>query len=57
MQVHAARLGLLDQFQRRTSIVKLSRAALRRSAPIIEKFSEIEGLAAHGRSATLRAMD
>lgn len=47
----------VDQFQRRTSIVKLSQAALRRSAPFIEKFSEIEGLAAHGRSATLRAMD
>lgn len=47
----------VDQFQRRTSIVKLSRAALVRSAPIIEKFSEIEGLAAHGRSASLRAMD
>jgi histidinol dehydrogenase len=43
-----------DQFQRRTSIVRLSREALRRSAPFIEKFSEMEGLAAHGRSATLR---
>jgi histidinol dehydrogenase len=47
----------VDQFQRRTSIVRLSQAALRRSAPIIEKFSEMEGLAAHGRSATLRARD
>lgn len=46
----------VDQFQRRTSIVRLSQAALRRSAPIIEKFSEMEGLAAHGRSATLRAL-
>jgi len=44
----------VDQFQRRTSVVRLSQAALRRSAPVIEKFSEIEGLAAHGRSASLR---
>ena len=47
----------VDQFQRRTSIVRLSKAALRRSAPIIEKFCEIEGLAAHGRSTSLRAQD
>jgi histidinol dehydrogenase len=47
----------VDQFQRRTSIVKLSRSALRKSAPIIELFSEIEGLAAHGRSASIRAAD
>lgn len=47
----------VDQFQRRTSIVRLSRAALKRSAPFIETFSEIEGLAAHGRSASLRSMD
>jgi histidinol dehydrogenase len=47
----------VDQFQRRTSIVKLSRAALVKSAPIIAKFAEMEGLAAHGRSATLRAQD
>jgi len=45
-----------DQFQRRTSMVRLSQAALRKSAPIIEKFSEMEGLTAHGRSATLRAL-
>lgn len=43
-----------DQFQRRTSIVRLSREALRRSARYIEKFSEMEGLAAHGLSAALR---
>ncbi|HWB06353.1 MAG TPA: histidinol dehydrogenase [Verrucomicrobiales bacterium] len=46
----------VDQFQRRTSIVKMSRKALLASAPVIEKFSEIEGLAAHGRSASLRAL-
>jgi histidinol dehydrogenase len=47
----------VDQFQRRTSIVKMSRKALLASAPFIEKFSEIEGLAAHGRSASLRAQE
>jgi histidinol dehydrogenase len=44
----------VDQFQRRTSIVRLNEASLRRSAPIIETFARIEGLAAHGRSASLR---
>ncbi len=44
----------VDQFQRRTSFVKLSREALRRSEPAIRTFSEIEGLAAHGRSAAIR---
>src|SRR4029450_10468072 len=44
----------VDQFQRRTSIVRLSQSSLRRSAPFIEKLSGIEGLAAHGRSASLR---
>lgn len=44
----------VDQFQRRTSIVKLSAKALEKSAPLVELFAEIEGLAAHGRSATIR---
>lgn len=44
----------VDQFQRRTSIVKLNAKALAASAPLVELFSEIEGLAAHGRSATIR---
>ena len=44
----------VDQFQRRTSIVKLDRAALEKTAPLVEKFGEMEGLQAHGRSATLR---
>lgn len=44
----------VDQFQRRTSIVKLSPKALALSAPVVELFAEIEGLAAHGRSATIR---
>ena len=44
----------VDQFQRRTSIVKFDRAALEKTAPLIERFGEIEGLAAHSRTATIR---
>lgn len=43
-----------DQFQRRTSIVRADREALRRALPHIEAFSEMEGLAAHGRSVAIR---
>lgn len=44
----------VDMFQRRTSIVKLDRDSIRKSAPIVEVFAEVEGLDAHGRSATIR---
>ena len=44
----------VDQFQRRTSIVKLDAASIAKSAPIAQVFAEIEGLDAHGRSATIR---
>ena len=44
----------VDQFQRRTSVVKIDREALALTAPIVVKFSEMEGLQAHGRSATIR---
>ncbi|MEM9281970.1 MAG: histidinol dehydrogenase, partial [Verrucomicrobiota bacterium] len=44
----------VDMFQRRTSIVKLDRDSIAKSAPIVEVFAEIEGLDAHGRSATIR---
>jgi histidinol dehydrogenase len=44
----------VDQFQRRTSIVKYSQAALHKSLPTLEKFSAAEHLEAHGRSATIR---
>lgn len=43
-----------DQFQRRTSLVELSRASLRKSVPIVEAFARVEGLDAHGRSASIR---
>lgn len=44
----------VDQFQRRTSVVEYDRAALKQSLPTLEKFAEVEGLEAHGRSAHIR---
>jgi histidinol dehydrogenase len=44
----------VDQFQRRTSVVRLDRKSLRALLPAIQTFSEIEGLDAHGRSASIR---
>ena len=43
-----------DMFQRRTSLVRLDEKSLRRSVETIRVFSAIEGLDAHGRSATVR---
>lgn len=43
-----------DQFQRRTSLVRFDEESLRKSLPHLKVFSEIEGLDAHGRSATIR---
>ena len=44
----------VDQFQRRTSIVKFDRTALEKTAPLVIRFGEIEGLDAHSRTATIR---
>jgi histidinol dehydrogenase len=44
----------VDQFQRRTSVVQYSQAALRKSLGAVQKFAELEGLDAHGRSAEIR---
>jgi len=44
----------VDQFQRRTSVVKYHRAALKKSLATVREFAEIEGLDAHGRSAEIR---
>jgi histidinol dehydrogenase len=44
----------VDQFQRRTSIVELSRASLKKSLPALKKFAEVEGLDAHAASARKR---
>jgi len=44
----------VDQFQRRTSIVRLDKESIAKSAPIVDAFARIEGLDAHARSATIR---
>ncbi len=44
----------VDQFQRRTSVVMYDEKSLRASLPYLETFSRIEGLDAHGRSASIR---
>ncbi len=44
----------VDQFQRRTSVVEFDEESLRKSLPVIEVFSGIEGLDAHGESAAAR---
>jgi len=46
-----------DQFQRRTSIVKMNRTAVKKSLPFVEEFARIEGLDAHGRSVSIRLED
>jgi histidinol dehydrogenase len=43
-----------DQFQRRTSIVRLDKKSVRASLPVVEEFARIEGLDAHGRSTAIR---
>lgn len=43
-----------DQFQRRTSIVKMDKAAVKKSLGVIEEFARLEGLDAHGRSTSIR---
>jgi histidinol dehydrogenase len=44
----------VDQFQRRTSVVRLKRKSLKALLQAIQTFSEIEGLDAHGNSAAIR---
>ncbi|MFZ2654370.1 MAG: histidinol dehydrogenase [Victivallales bacterium] len=44
----------VEQFFRRSSILKYDRKAFLRELPHIAKFAEVEGLDAHGRSATIR---
>jgi len=47
--------GLMaDMFQRRTSWVKMDETSLRKSLRVIEGFSALEGLDAHGQSAAIR---
>ena len=44
----------VDQFQRRTSLVRFDADSLRASLPVIQTFASVEGLDAHGRSAAIR---
>lgn len=45
-----------DQFQRRTSIVRMSPQAAKASLPHVLTFARVEGLDAHGRSLELRTL-
>jgi histidinol dehydrogenase len=44
----------VDQFQRRTSVVEYNRAGLKKALKGVQKFAEMEGLDAHGKSAEVR---
>ena len=46
-----------DQFQRRTSIVRMTREAAKASLPYVQVFARVEGLDAHGESLRLRTVD
>lgn len=45
----------VDMFQRRTSIIRLSRESCARSESIVRAIAEVEGLDAHGHSVSIRA--
>ena len=44
----------VDQFQRRTSVVEYTKPALKKALKSVQKFAELEGLDAHGKSAEVR---
>ena len=44
-----------DQFQRRTSVVRMDRNAVLNSAPYVAEFARVEGLDAHNHSIQVRA--
>jgi histidinol dehydrogenase len=44
----------VDQFQRRTSVVEYNHASLKKALKSVQKFAELEGLGAHGKSAEVR---
>src|SRR5215468_3630436 len=49
-------LGVYD-FQKRTSVIRYTRAELKRTAGAIDRLARAEGFDAHARSATIRAVD
>ena len=44
-----------DQFQRRTSIVRMDQKAVQKSEAHVKEFARVEGLDAHGASVSIRA--
>lgn len=46
----------VDMFQRRTSLIRLSRESCALSEPVVRAFAEVEGLDAHGHSVSIRAV-
>lgn len=44
----------VDMFQRRTSLIRLSRESCAQSEPVVRAFAEVEGLDAHGASVAIR---
>ena len=44
----------MDQFQRRTSVTEYTRPALKKALKAVQTFADLEGLDAHGRSASIR---
>ncbi len=44
----------VDQFQRRTSVVRYDKSSLKKSLVAVQQFAAMEGLDAHGRSAEIR---
>ena len=44
----------VDQFQRRTSVTEYTRPALKKALKAVQTFADLEGLDAHGRSASIR---
>lgn len=44
----------ISDFMRRSSLVKYTKPALKRAAATVEAFARMEGLAAHGRSVSIR---
>ena len=44
-----------DQFQRRTSIVRMDQASVQNSEKYVSEFARVEGLDAHGASVSIRA--
>ncbi len=46
-----------DQFQRRVSLVRMSKEAVSASLPIVEEFARLEGLDAHGQSVRIRVSE